>query len=89
VAQPSTPSDIPYTTMKKNKASQPEPQTDFGIAESFLLLSFEWPVVTDPLIAWSDADFGLAGAILMDLSMAGKVDSDLKNLIILDLSSRS
>ncbi len=72
--------------MKKNKASQPEPQTDFGIAESFLLLSFEWPVVTDPLIAWSDADFGLAGAILMDLSMAGKVDSDLKNLKILDLS---
>ncbi|MBK8637250.1 MAG: GPP34 family phosphoprotein [Chromatiaceae bacterium] len=72
--------------MKKDKSSQPEPQTDFGIAESFLLLSFEWPVVTDPLIAWSDADFGLAGAILMDLSMAGKVDSDLKNLIILDLS---
>ncbi|MGB4335321.1 MAG: GPP34 family phosphoprotein [Chromatiaceae bacterium] len=72
--------------MKKEKSSQPSPQMDLGIAEAFLLLSFEWPVVTDPLIAWSDADFGLVGALLMDLSMAGKVDSDLKNLIMVDLS---
>lgn len=57
---------------------------ELGIAESFILLSLAWPVETDPLVAWSDADFGLAGAILIDLSLAGQVDSDLRNLIIHD-----
>lgn len=34
----------------------------------------------------SDLDFGLAGAVLIDLSLAGKVDSDAENLFVLDAS---
>ncbi len=63
---------------------RPEPQRELSLAQSFLLLTLKWPVKNDPLIACSDADFGLVGAILIDLSLSGQVDSDLKNLHIYD-----
>ena len=44
---------------------------------------------TRALIAWSDADVALAGAVLMDLAFAGKVDSDQDNLFILQRSSEA
>ncbi len=55
-----------------------------SIAETFVLLSHEWPLRSEPLVAWSDADFALVGAVLIDLSYAGVVDSDLENLMILE-----
>lgn len=66
------------------KSHPSEPQNELSVAEAFALLSLEWPVTIDPLIAWSDADFGLVGAVLIDLSLAGCVDSDLKHLTLLD-----
>lgn len=71
-----------------HKSHNPETHNLLGVAESFVLLSLEWPVKVDPMIAWSDADFGLVGALLIDLSLAGRVDSDLKNLTLLDRKSR-
>ncbi len=70
------------------KSLHPETHDELSIAESFVLLSLEWPVKVDPMIAWSDADFGLVGALLIDLSLSGWVDSDLKNLTLLDRKSR-
>lgn len=66
------------------KSHPSEPQNELSVAEAFALLSLEWPATIDPLIAWSDADFGLVGAVLIDLSLVGCVDSDLKHLILLD-----
>ena len=66
------------------KSHPTEPQNELSVAEAFALLSLDWPVTIDPLIAWSDADFGLVGAVLIDLSLAGCVDSDLKHLTLLD-----
>ena len=66
------------------KTHHPETHDELSIAESFVLLSLEWPVKVDPMIAWSDADFGLVGALLIDLSLSGWVDSDLKNLTLLE-----
>ncbi len=67
-----------------HKSHHPETHDELSIAESFVLLSLEWPVKVDPMIAWSDADFGLVGAPLIDLSLSGWVDSDLKNLTLLE-----
>jgi len=62
----------------------PDDPMEFSVAEAFILLTQVWPVQVDPLIAASDADFGLVGAILIDLSLAGCVDSDHQNLTILN-----
>lgn len=64
--------------------SPPEEQKELSIAQSFILLTLKWPVKTDPLIALSDADFGLVGAIIIDLSISGQLDSDLQNLVLLE-----
>jgi len=71
-----------------HKSHHPETLNELSVAESFVLLSLEWPVKVDPMIAWSDADFGLVGALLIDLSLAGRVDSDLRNLTLLERKSR-
>jgi len=75
--------------MKTLKQPHAPRQKDLGIAEAFVLLSAKWPKESHPLIAWSDADVALAGAVLMDLAFAGKVDSDQDNLIILEQSPDS
>ena len=70
--------------MTASKSPLVPPHAELSIAEAFVLLSVEWPVKADALIAWSDSDFALAGALLMDLAFLGKVDSDLDDLIILE-----
>jgi hypothetical protein len=72
--------------MTTPKQSFSQRQWGLGIAEAFVLLSAKWPKKSHALIAWSDADVALAGAVLMDLAFAGKVDSDQDNLIILEQS---
>ncbi len=49
----------------------------FSIAEAFTLLSLAVPKAAGSLAAWSDADFALAGAHLMDLSFQDRIDSDV------------
>lgn len=71
-----------------SKSHHPEPQDELSVAEAFVLLSMEWPVKATSLIVWSDSDFGLVGALLIDLSLSGAVDSDLKNLTLLDRKLR-
>ena len=70
--------------MTASKSPLVPPHAELSIAEAFVLLSVEWPVKADALIAWSDSDFALAGALLMDLAFLGKVDSDLDDLIMLE-----
>lgn len=49
----------------------------FSIAEAFTLLSLVFPKLKGSLARWSDVDFALAGAHLMDLSFRNLIDSDV------------
>lgn len=69
------------------KLHHPDTDIELSVAEAFVLLTLEWPVRIDPLIAWSDADTGLVGALLIDLSLSGLVDSDLKILTVVERAS--
>ena len=54
----------------------------FTVAEGLLLLAK--PAGKDILSTWADADLALAGAVLVDLSLAGYVDSDPRDIFILN-----
>lgn len=51
-----------------------------SIAEAFTLLSLAAPTGDETLAGWSDVDFALAGAHLMDLSFQDRIDSDVETV---------
>lgn len=58
----------------------------FSIAEAFTLLSLAVPKGDGSLASWSDVDFALAGAHLMDLSFQDRIDSDLDTVFAIQKS---
>ncbi len=55
----------------------------FSIAEAFTLLSLATPRGKGSLASWSDADFALGGAHLMDLSFQNRIDGDVDTVFAL------
>lgn len=53
-----------------------------SIAEAFTLLSLAGPKARGSLARWSDVDFALAGAHLMDLSFQDRIDSDVETVFV-------
>lgn len=58
----------------------------FSIAEAFTLLSLAVPKDSGSLAGWSDVDFALAGAHLMDLSFQDRIDSDVDTVFAIQQS---
>ncbi|PWR21496.1 GOLPH3/VPS74 family protein [Zavarzinia aquatilis] len=56
----------------------------FSIAEAFTLLSLVFPKAKGSLARWSDVDFALAGAHLMDLSFRNRIDSDVETIFAVE-----
>ena len=55
-----------------------------SIAEAFTLLSLVFPKAKGSLARWSDVDFALAGAHLMDLSFQNRIDSDVDTVFAVE-----